>query len=134
LPVLQTWKDVHFVTLTIKAVKAPRMPVMIKAMNQAFRLVKAKNAKRSKRGTGQKLMGLKSLECNFNPKTKTYNPHLRLLVPSREMAEKIIDEWLQLWTKRYTHRDAQNCRIVEDTEKYLIELIKYEAKIFTEPD
>jgi hypothetical protein len=108
------------------------MPVMIKAMNQAFRLVKAKHGKRSKRGTGQKLMGLKCLECNFNP--KTYNPHLHLLVPSREMAEKIIDERLQIWTKRYPYHDAQNCRKVEDTEKYLIEVIKYEAKTFTEPD
>lgn len=134
LPVLQAWKDVHFVPLTIKAVNAPRLPAMIKAMNRAFRLLKAKHAKRSERGTGQKLVGLKSLECNFNPKTKTYNPHFHLLVPSREMAEMVIDEWLRLWTKKYTHRDAQDCRKVEDTEKDLIEVIKYEAKLFTEPE
>jgi len=134
LPVLQKWRDVHFITLTIKSVKAPQLPRMIKAMNRAFRLIKGKHAKRCERGTGLKLIGIKSLECNFNPKSKTYNPHFHLLVPSLEMAEILIDEWLNLWTKKYTHRDAQNCRKVEDTEKDLIEVIKYEAKVFTEPD
>ena len=50
------------------------------------------------------------------------------------MAETIIDEWLNLWTEKFTHRDAQNLRKVADKEKDLIEVIKYETKVFTEPD
>lgn len=50
------------------------------------------------------------------------------------MAQTLIDEWLSLWTNQFTHRDAQNFRKVEDKQKDLIEVIKYETKIFTEPD
>lgn len=79
-------------------------------------------------------MGIKTVECNFNPKNRTYNPHLHLIVPGKQMAETIIDEWLNLWTEKFTHRDAQNLRKVADKEKDLIEVIKYETKVFTEPD
>lgn len=134
LPVLQTWTHPYFITLTVRAVAVGRLALMIKGINRAFRQIKAKHAKRGERGTGLKLSGLKSLECNFNPKDRTYNPHLHLIVPDRETAELLIDEWLKKWTKKYTHRDAQNMRIVKDKEKDLIEVIKYEAKIFTEQD
>ena len=36
--------------------------------------------------------------------------------------------------KKFTHRDAQNLRKVADKEKDLIEVIKYETKVFTERD
>jgi plasmid rolling circle replication initiator protein Rep len=35
-------------------------------------------------------MGIKSLECNFNPKTRTYNAHFHFIVPSKEIAEMLI--------------------------------------------
>lgn len=134
LPILQTWKDPYFVTLTVKTVKAPQLPKRIKALNRAFRIIKNRYKKRSERGTDKKLMGLKTVECNFNPKYKWYNPHLHLIVPDRETAEIFIENWLALWTKKFTNREAQDCRKVKDTEKDLIEIIKYETKIFTEPD
>lgn len=134
LPVLQTWKEPYFVTLTVKAVKAGQLPKMIKALNRGFARINAKFRKQSQRGTGCKLMGLKTIECNFNPKNRTYNPHLHLIVPTKEMAERLVGEWLRLWTKKFTHRDAQNYRRVENKEKDLIEIIKYETKVFTEPD
>lgn len=134
LPVLESWPDPYFVTLTIKAVKAGQLAKMIKALNRAFKKINAKCRKRAQRDTGKKLMGLKTLECNFNPKSKTYNPHLHLIVPSRGAAQFLVDEWLTLWTPRFTHRDAQNYRKITDKEKDLIEVIKYETKVFTEPD
>lgn len=134
LPILQTWEEPYFVTLTVKAVKATRLRLMIEAINKAFCQIKGKHSKRGERGTGTRIMGLKSLECNFNPIYRTYNPHLHLIVPDKETAELLINEWLEKWTTKYTHRDAQNYRKVEDKEKDLVEVIKYETKIFTEPD
>jgi hypothetical protein len=134
LPVLQTWDEAYFVTLTIKAVKAGQLPKMIKGLSRAFGLINSKYRKQYQRNGGIKLMGLKTIECNFNPKNRTYNPHLHLIVPSEKIAELLVDEWLKKWTKKYTHRDAQHFRKVEDKEKDLIEIIKYETKIFTEPD
>jgi plasmid rolling circle replication initiator protein Rep len=95
---------------------------MIKAHNRAFRRITLKYRIRAQRGKGEKLMGIKTVECNFNPKNRTYNPHLHLIVPGKQMAETIIDEWLKLWTKEFTHRDAQNLRKVADKEKDLIEV------------
>lgn len=134
LPIMQSWNEPYFLTLTIKAVKAPALTKAIKAMNRAFSLINARYRKRAQRNKGHKLIGLKNIECNFNPKNKTYNPHFHLIVPEKEMAKTIIDEWLAIWTSRFTHRDAQNMRKVRDTEKDLIEVIKYETKIFTEPE
>jgi hypothetical protein len=55
-------------------------------------------------------------------------------VPGKETAELLISEWLRVWGRSYTHQDAQHYRKVEDCEKDLVEVIKYEAKIITEPD
>ncbi len=103
-------------------------------MKRAFRIIKGRHKKKSQRGVGQRFMGLKSIECNFNPTKKWYNPHFHLIVPNKETAELIINEWVTLWTKRFTNRAAQDYRKVSDRQKDLIEVIKYEAKIFTEAD
>ena len=102
LPTVMNWKDPHLVTLTVKAVPAHRLPLMLKGIQKAFRQIKGKYSKRSERGTDEKLLSLKSLECNFNPQKKTYNPHLHLIVPSEEMAEILIEEWLKKWTRKHT--------------------------------
>lgn len=134
LPVLQTWPEPHFLTLTVKAVKAGQLSKTINSLNRAMSLFIGKYRKRSQRKTGLKLIGLKSIECNFNAKNRTYNPHLHLIVPDKKTAEILVDEWLTVWTKRFTHRSAQYYRKVDDNKKDLIEVIKYETKIFTEPD
>ncbi len=85
-------------------------------------------------------MGIKSLECNFNPKAQTYNPHLHLIVPDKETAIIFIVEWQRYMKgkktgKKYTGAWGQHYRpIKKDRVKDLIETIKYGSKIFTEPD
>ena len=103
LPLLQSWKEPYFVTLTIKSVKANQLPKMIKALNRGFRRITLKYRIRAQRGKGEKLMGIKTVECNFNPKNRTYNPHLHLIVPGKQMAETIIDEWLNLLKEKNLH-------------------------------
>jgi len=80
------------------------------------------------------LVGVKSLECNFNPKARTYNPHLHIIVPDKEMAETLKREWLASPELTKTSYKGQKIRRVNDTERDLIEIIKYGTKIFTEPD
>ena len=55
-------------------------------MNKAFSIIKERCKKRHQRGTGIQLIGIKSLECNFNPQKKTYNPHFHIIVPNKEIA------------------------------------------------
>ena len=84
----------------------------------------------------------KSLECNFNPVTKTFNPYYHLIVPGKEITELLKREWLTKWRPipkttyryKYTAPAAQHIEPVYNLETALIETIKYGNKIFTEPD
>ena len=141
-PTLLQWKDVHFVTLTVKACKAEKLNRRIFRMLRAFELIHNRCKKRHQRGKGIKLIGVKSLECNFNPERKTYNPHYHIIVPSKEIAELLVKEWLLQWRPvpkstyryKYTSPKAQKISKVDSLENSLIETIKYGSKIFTEPD
>lgn len=133
-PTLISWENPHFVTLTVKAVKAEKLDRWIYGMFRAFELIINRCKKRYQRNKGIKLIGIKSLECNFNPQTKSYNPHLHIIVPSKEIAELLKKEWMIQWTSKHTYHKAQHIRKVDDLERDLIEIIKYGSKIFTEPD
>lgn len=134
LPILQTWAEPYFVTLTIKACKADKLNGRLKAMIRAMKQIIGKHRKANQRGGGIKLIGIKSLECNFNPVTKTYNPHFHLIVPDKETANTIMSEWLKKWTVHFASGSGQDKRPVTDLQRCLIEVIKYGSKIFTEPD
>jgi plasmid rolling circle replication initiator protein Rep len=142
-PSIETWSDPHFLTLTVKAQPKTNLENWINGMVKAMSLILNRCRKRYLRGKGIKLIGIKSLECNFNPKKKTYNPHFHILCASKDIAETIKREWLELWNRDYKrtglkrHRYAltylQNIRKVNCTEEDLIETIKYGAKVMTDP-
>lgn len=138
LPIIKQWDQPYFVTLTVKSYSRVHLRKLIEKVMTAFNLIIAKYRKRNQRGKGIKLIGIKALECNFNPVKKTYNPHLHLIVETKEMAEILQNEWLQLWGKakvyNYVSDKAQKITPINDKEKTLIEVIKYGTKIFTEPD
>jgi len=80
-------------------------------------------------------MGIKSIESNFNPKKKTYNPHFHLIVPDRKTAEILQSEWIERGKKKgRISWKAQDMREIKDREACLIEVVKYGSKIFTEQD
>jgi len=141
-PVISQWEDVQFVTLTVKACKEEQLNRRIYRMLRAFELIHNRCKKRHERGKGINLIGVKSLECNFNPSAKTYNPHFHLIVPNKEIAELLKSEWLKQWRPipkttnryKYTNPGAQKITPVYNLETALIETIKYGSKIFTEPD
>lgn len=85
-------------------------------------------------------MFVRSLECNFNPYKRTYNPHFHLIVPDIETAEILVKEWLALWTfpepgkKPLANRKGQYYRPIKDMTTDLVEVIKYGTKVFTDPE
>jgi hypothetical protein len=133
MPVINTWKQVYFLTLTSPSVLAAEIKSTFKKMHLVFRTINAKLRKRNQRGTGNIVMGIRTLECNFNPTARTYNPHFHLLVNGEEAAKLLREEWMAAWQPTYLSPDAQDIKRVRSTERDLVELIKYGAKIFTEP-
>lgn len=134
LPIVQKWPDPHFITLTAKSCPAKILYARIRNTKRAFKIIAERIKKRHQRGQGPQLVAIKSLECNFNPSKRTYNPHFHILVPSKELAEILMQEWLGIWTGQYAKRRAQYIRKVEDRERDLIEVVKYGSKILAEPD
>jgi len=132
-PIVQDWPDPRFITLTAKSCPAYYLKSRMKSTKRAFHKIANRMKKRHQRGCGPQLIAIKSLECNFNPSKRTYNPHFHILVPSKELAEILEREWLKTWTAKYTSNKAQKIRKVEDRGRDLIELIKYGSKILTEP-
>jgi hypothetical protein len=133
LPVLKEWEKPYFVTLTIRAYPLKHLRKAMTKVIAGFRFILSKHRKRNQRGKGIRLIGIKSLECNFNPEKRTYNPHLHFIVKNEAIADILIEEWLTNW-KGYTSYKGQHKRKVEDRERDLIEIVKYGSKIFTEPD
>ena len=134
LPIIKTWAGPYFVTLTVKACKLNNLKVILKGMMKAMQQIIAKYRKRNLRGKGIKLIGIKSLECNFNAVKRTYNPHFHLIVANKEIALTIMTEWLMKWTVHYASGSSQHKRPIKNLERDLVETIKYGSKIFTEPD
>ncbi len=134
LPTLKKWNEPYFLTLTVKSCNANNLPRYIKKMNLGLTRITAKYRKRYQRGKGKLLVGIRSLECNFNPIKKTYNPHFHVITKDKKTAEIIRSEWLKLWTPKFAQIQCQDLRKVYDLESGLIEIIKYGSKIFTEPD
>lgn len=133
-PVLKEWKEGYLVTLTVKACKAAALRSMLRQVLEKFRQIIAKLKKQHQRGKGIKVMGVRSLECNFNPKDRTYNPHLHIIVPDKATANLLMSEWLHRWGVWKTSGSGQHKRRVKDLEHDMVEMIKYGSKIFTEPD
>lgn len=134
LPIIETWKEPHFVTLTVKAIPAYRLKIVMNRMMIGFQRITAKYRKRCKRGNAGLLQGIKSLECNFNPQKRTYNPHFHILVPDSITASILIEEWLKLWTRKWAVPQAQNSQRVFMNRTAVIEVVKYGSKIISEPD
>jgi len=142
LPTLKEWETPYFVTLTVKSITKKLLPVVMKKMRDGFKQINGKYRKRNLRGKGIKLLGIKSLECNFNPIRKEYNPHFHLIVANKEIADILVKEWLILWKDKeingrkikWSTKGAQCIKKIKSLENSLIEIIKYGTKIFTEPD
>ncbi|SHG26358.1 protein rep [Flagellimonas flava] len=133
-PIMRNWESPYFLTLTVKSCNANNLSLYIKKFIIGFSRITSKYRKRHQRGRGKLLMGIRSLECNFNPVKKTYNPHFHIITKDKETAELLLEEWLRLWTRKFAKRQAQNLQKVYNLESGLIEIIKYGSKIFTEPD
>lgn len=132
-PIIETWPDAFFVTLTVRSVKAGQLSNRMDEMQKALCSIVAKYRKRNTRGTGQILTGIYAMECNFNSKKRTYNPHFHLIVSGEHSYTTLMREWW-LWWKGEASKAGMHTKRVLDVEKHLIENIKYCGKIFTEPD
>lgn len=132
-PVIKEWESPHLVTITCKAVSARFLKQRIEEMQKVFRMITKKFRRWHLKGASIKLIGIKSLECNFNQYEKTYNPHFHLIVPNIGTGNIIIQEWCKYWGYKIAYRGAQDNKLIDNLQGALIEVIKYSSKVFNEP-
>lgn len=106
----------------------------MRSMLAEFRAIVETYRKRHQRGKGVELVGIRSLESEFNPEKHSYNPHFHCIVASKEMAQILVKEWLRRSNKRWTSPKAQQISPIFNGLTAMIEVVKYGSKIFTEPD
>lgn len=142
-PIVEKWKNPYFLTLTVKSQPRSNLKYWVSGMVKALQRIQDRCRKRNERGKGIKLRFIRSMECNFNPIRKTYNPHFHIITESEEVANVLKTEWIKTWNQKFekslnykyyfTDPRAQDIRPIKTTEEDLIECIKYGAKIFTDP-
>jgi hypothetical protein len=123
VPVVETWGESFFVTLTLRTVTAEELPERIESM-----LKVVKGIGRSVRETHKlPFQAIRKLEVTSRP-GGLYHPHLHLVVEGREQAELLRSLWLKRYPMLAT-AEAQN--VVSCNEGTLVELFKYFTKLTT---
>lgn len=137
MPIVEKWPDPYHVVLTMKSPPYYKLRDRFDGVLRYFNRIVGKYKTQNQREGTKRLIGLRSLECNYNPKTKTYNPHLHVIVPDKETADILVTEWLLECNKVkfYASKNAQwKSPLRENRNEGLMELVKYGTKIFTEPN
>lgn len=129
-PFLDSWKDKHFVTLTVVNPDRHGLKIEIDTMYKSFVKIKDVIKKRHSKGQCDKFVGIRKLECTYNPHTDTYHPHFHLIVDGKENAEFLLNSWLKHHPTSL--RRAQDCRPADDNSS--LELFKYFAKVISKGD
>lgn len=122
--IIEGWgKEAYFGTLTIVSVEAEELKISIDSMLKNFtnivRLIKTRR--------NMEFIGIRKLECTYNPIKNTYHPHFHYIVKGKPQAELLKNEWL----KRYPSAEPYCQDIRQAQPGTSKELFKYFTKIIT---
>ena len=122
LPEMATWADPHFVTLTIPNVDAAQLHNTVRDMLATMpRLARA-----IRRTDGLEIRAVRKLEVTWNSRTRTYHPHLHLIVDGSDVARALVRRWLAAYpTATAKAQDVRRCT----GPAAMKELFKYFTKL-----
>lgn len=121
MPELAKFEAPYFMTLTIKAVEGRFLKSAINGMQKKMRQINQRLTKYDK----IKIRAIRKLECNYNLKTNTYNPHYHFVIDGLHAASNIMSLWLKL--NPLADYQAQDIRIADYDS--MTELFKYCTKL-----
>lgn len=134
LPIVSKWDRPAHTILTIQAVKKEQIKTRMDEMQKVLGRLLGRIKKRHQRGLIKKFKCIHSLECNFNPVERTYNPHYHIISNDPKIAANIMKEWREIWGGQLASSAAQKTYSIRNKEVALKEVVKYVTKIFTPPD
>jgi plasmid rolling circle replication initiator protein Rep len=121
---IKSWdKDSFFVTLTIPNVPAALLGETIGKMLRDFsNIVRVIRTRRK-----LDFIGIRKLECTYNPNENTYHPHYHCIINGKKVADRLKKEWL----KRYPLAEEFLQDIREADGNSLMEFFKYFTKVIS---
>jgi hypothetical protein len=119
---LNSLKDKYFVTLTVPNVKGAELKTTIDKILAEFRLIQKTFEKRK-----TPIIGIRKLECTYNPKSDSFHPHLHILISGKSVASNVLIEWLKRFPE--VNKNAQDMRMADNNA--VEEVFKYFAKMVT---
>jgi hypothetical protein len=135
-PVLSTWQNKYFVTLTIPNLEADDVKESVEVMQKVFTTCKERLRKRAQRGQAERFKGLRKLEVTYNPERNDFHPHYHVLVEGETNAKELLKIWMQTYNKTFqsaiwgeANIKAQDVRKADDNST--LELFKYFTKVIS---
>lgn len=121
-PIVETWRDPHLVTLTVRNVPAGELACTLDDFARIFDL-----CRRSVTNTHRlPFVALRKTECTYNQRRDDYHPHLHIVIDGRAQAELLRDAWLRRFGERAeaSGQDVRRCKAdaVAELAKYLTKL------------
>ena len=118
--------DKHFVTLTLPNCKAEELKGVITFMQATCKTIQEFFKKRHQRKSQDwQLVGIRKIECTYNPITSTYHPHFHFLIEGEIAAKELVSEWLKrVPTASSKAQDVRKADVGAE-----IELFKYFTKM-----
>lgn len=125
---LDSWQgDSYMVTLTKPTVKAEDLKDTIHFLLDNFTTIRLRMKQQHKRGQRDKFIGIRKLECTYNPITNLYHPHFHIIVKGKKNAEDLKDYWLKSVKKFGANSKGQNIKKCDGNVSK--ELFKYITKV-----
>ncbi len=121
-PILDTWTDAQFVTLTVRNVPGDQLSQTLDQMVKTSAVIRRAITRTDKLS----FEALRKLECTHNYHQDSYHPHYHAIVNGREQALALRDRWLAAWGDK---ADAQAQDVRPCTPGSALELFKYATKL-----
>jgi hypothetical protein len=123
-PVLDSWTDPQFVTLTIRNVPGEDLGAALGEMLAQFAAVRRGITRTDK----LVVKAIRKLECTHNQHRGDYHPHFHAIVEGRAVADALRKRWVKAWGDR-AEFVAQDVRAATPGSAH--ELFKYFTKLAT---
>ncbi len=121
-PILDTWTDAQFVTLTVRNVPGDQLDQTLDQMVKTSAVIR----RAITRTDGLSFEALRKLECTHNYYRDDYHPHYHWVVNGKAAAEALRTRWLAAWGDQ---ADAQAQDVRACTPGSALELFKYATKL-----
>ena len=124
-PILETWDDAYFVTLTVVNVTGNALRATLEQMLGTFTRIQGRFKKRAQRGKGSVFVGVRKFECTANVGRDDFHPHIHCIIRGKVNAYALRRAWLNEYPG--VKAVAQDIRKADTGSTK--ELLKYAAKL-----